>query len=432
MSASNTFDRTYPSHYGSWSRKKDWMTGWFAGWRRVPLPEEIEASSFGQRVIGGENSSFTTYLKAHKGETDRLVRKHKETAIALDKSAVRLARAQEERKIREAAKKRAQTTFLELANTVGRPLHVGPPKALLHLLLAGLLILEIPLNELALEAVFQTAPWLSWAVAILLGGVLLTLAYVLGLLARRSLVGLYPSLSGDYAPKERYTTAISCVILACIIGASISYFLYDLGQIRQEYLDISRAGAMSQSAFFQTGVPKILSGDVHVPLGQDGVLLIGVGAALVFIGAFASFLSHDPVGRYEQAKRDVEKAERACRKPARNVDALQQARVALIADLRDLERELPLRTHEPFERLGARAKFAAMRIAVWRDGYETKTKRPAPDAYRNPDLVAIGNAIATREFIRALFPDVQFESALDRFEEVPHEEANVLSLARAS
>lgn len=408
MKVTDVYGSIYRKNYGWWSRFKDrWAGRRLARRSRLPLPEDRPLASFPffSGMMHAEKSWFTSFLKTLKKLNDRLARQYKSCCIAIEKNAINQDAADEDAKVGGIEKERAQSTYVELGEQLGRPLHARMGRHTYVFILAVIALVEWPINWMAVQGVVDAAPWLAAIIALILGGVLVFSAHLLGLLVKRGLVVLKPADATGHSPRQTYITTALSALCFVLIATFMSYVIYNVGEIRQAFMDSLAANSgMNEGTFFSQQVPSILSGEVHVPLRRDGLLLIDLNAALLFIGATLSFISHDSVAAYDDAKKAVEQADRKCRAQAGRLKKLRSERAELDAERRDLERELRLARKEAIGRRDVRAQFVATRLGHFREGYEAVADAAAPQELAAPDIARIADEIADNDILEALFP----------------------------
>lgn len=177
------------------------------------------------------------------------------------------------------------------------PLFWERPWSSLYLpFLLVLAIAEIPVNRLSFQLFFNDGPVMSLVVAGLVGAVLIALAHMAGVGARR-FRHVCAEAHGAWSPSARMA------VLFAIIGA----LCYGVAVFRQGYLsfvttpDPTFAALIADNQYGEAAVIALRAG-----LGIDGVIFLIINVAIVCVGMYFSFSRHDPHPNFEQL--DVERA----------------------------------------------------------------------------------------------------------------------------
>lgn len=291
----------------------DRFEGAGASARRVEAPRAVDAfvrklAAEGTRELVKLQEECSKLLGEHNARRERLQqeldREVKSKADANDeKHANALARIKRELgpdsaafKYAKAQAEDAQKDLRDVRAAVGgRPLRTNMGWWY-YLLMAVLILVEVPVNRAAFELTFREEPMFSLLLALAVGGVLLYFAHLIGLLLRQ-----WP----EHPTKAQITIrVVSSAGLVGLVGVGV----YFLARMRQSYMilvtqeDAGGFGSRMQDALqgASGASPQPVSLLANISFGIGDWMFIAVNTLLFTFGVAASFLRHDPHPDYEK------------------------------------------------------------------------------------------------------------------------------------
>jgi len=363
----------YKGYYGRLSKRRDRCAGRKLGKEQPAAPREdgaLQNITFFREVAGGERQSFTRYLRRVVGEA---------RAIKSELSTIRLTERpklndgltlEEDRHLHLAQDKdRAEAVYTAYQTKLGRSIEY-PIRSSLHgfaLLVIG--AVEVPVNWLAIQSIVLEAPWIDFLIALAIGCILVSLAHLLGICAKRSLIAFHFIEATERSAVRRYISAAGYLMALIGLGLFLAFIIYRVGLIRQDFVDNLKFGNNSVGgSSLSSALATIVHGPQNASLRDDGWLLIYLNAAILFIGAAISFANHETDSRFAHAKRISDKA---VSKLERHQSVVQAARnhlracdseVAALEHRRDLIWRYVIATRDE------RAQMVLLRLGHFADG----------------------------------------------------------------
>lgn len=164
-----------------------------------------------------------------------------------------------------------------------------------------LAIAEVPVNRLSFQLFFNDGPLMSLVVAGLVGAVLIALAHMAGVGARR-FRHVCAEAHGGWSASARLGG------LFAVLGG----LCYGVAVFRQGYLtfvttpDPTFAALIADNQYGEAAVIALRAG-----LGIDGAIFLIINVAIVCVGMYFAFSRHDPHPNFEQLDLDRTAAKNA-------------------------------------------------------------------------------------------------------------------------
>lgn len=275
---------------------------------------------------------------------------------------------------------------------IGRPLRIH----LLYwygLIMAGVALIEIPINRFAFELYFAETPALSLLIALGVGFALMMLLHFGGTWLKRS--------TGRITTSQRIPYLLGVLAVAGLIFPTI--FLIAL--LRQHYVQFIEAQQVTFTELLQQeGFGNVARDVISTSLGTEGLMLLMINVLVVGIGILVAVVRHDAHPDYEKATQTRDKLERGLiRLKTKFESATAKIKKEHEARLSSLEKQ-----HERIERdietvtterqkcvdhksrmLDRVALHIKQRIQAYESGNESTRKSPAPKSFWKADEAEI-------------------------------------------
>ena len=186
----------------------------------------------------------------------------------------------------------------QLEVALGRPLRIHL-RYVYYLIMAGVALVELPINRFAFELYFSETPALSAIIALGIGLGLMLLAHFGGTWIKRC--------TAPITSKQRTLYIIGAASVTLLIVPT----LFLIALLRQHYVKFIEAQQTSFGEMLnQEGIGNIARDVIGTDMGTSGWMLFMINMLIVGIGVIVAVVRHDAHPDYEKIVRTRERTER--------------------------------------------------------------------------------------------------------------------------
>lgn len=284
------------------------------------------------------------------------------------------------------------TQFSDRARRLEAELGRPPRIHLLYwygLIMAGVALVEIPINRFAFELYFAETPALSLLIALGVGLALMMLTHFCGTWLKRS--------TGRITRNQRTLYILGVLAVAALILPTI----YLIALLRQHYVQFVEAQQITfEELLQQEGFESVARDVISTDLGTQGWMLLMINLLVVGIGTLVAVVRHDAHPDYEKVTRTRDRLERkltrlktkfetATAKVKREYEdrlsSLEKQQERIERDIEDARaQQQKCRDHREqiLERVALHIK---QRLQAYEEGNESTRKSAAPKAFWRAD-----------------------------------------------
>ncbi|MDH3702339.1 MAG: hypothetical protein OEU46_13575 [Alphaproteobacteria bacterium] len=186
----------------------------------------------------------------------------------------------------------------QLEVALGRPLRINM-RYVYYFIMAGVALVELPINRFAFELYFSETPALSAMIALGIGLGLMLLAHFGGIWIKRC--------TATITPRQRTLYIVGAVSVALLIVPT----LFLIALLRQHYVKFIEAQQITFGEMLnQEGLGNIARDVIGTDMGTSGWMLFMINLLIVGIGVIVAVVRHDAHPDYEKIVRTRERTER--------------------------------------------------------------------------------------------------------------------------
>ncbi len=315
-------------------------------------------------------------------ERDRLVNERREKLHEIDNQS-----GPSSPKFADARKKAQQyeAESRKYSAETGRPCKVKIPTWAYVILLIGVAVCEVPVNQVAFSQIVEGTNAASALVALLVGAIVAMFAHLAGEQISRSTEK--PSFRNNWF---RYLLVLTLFVVMGVL-------FYGISLLRELMLSISRTGNASFATLLQQGGVRETFGQLSaVEMTGPGYTLLFLNILIFTFGVIVSFYAHDPHPYYAKAVKNANKWANVVKKMEINhnrvhqkqgseydakINALEKNIALIDGELQQLAQDLPLIKRMRADAASIIAAYVAQRVQAYEVGNRLERKTATPSVF---------------------------------------------------